>query len=276
MRIARVDDPADPRLADYRDLKDGAARRRAGILIAETRAVVARLLASGRHPVRSVLTTESGLAALDGPLRRAPAEMPVYVASLAVMRAAAGFDVHRGCLAAADRGLLPDAPSLIAPAGPRVLVALEEIADPDNVGAIFRNALAFGAAAALLSPGAADPLYRKAIRVSVGATLTLPFARAEPWTALPAALRAAGYRVVALTPDPGAADLGALAGPGARVALLLGNEGAGLRPETLAASDVRVRIPITRAVDSLNVATAAGIALHWATRCPAPGTRTRE
>jgi tRNA G18 (ribose-2'-O)-methylase SpoU len=225
------------------------------------------LIASGRHPVRSVLVTEAGLAALDGALRSAPAELPVYVASLGVMRAAAGFDVHRGCLAAADRAPLPDGAALVAPAGPRLLVALEDIADPDNVGAVFRSAQAFGAAAALLSPGTADPLYRKAIRVSVGATLTVPFARVPDWGELPSALRQAGYQVVALTPDPGATDLDALAGVSSRVAILLGNEGGGLRPETLAASDARVRIPITPGVDSLNVATAAGIALHWVTRC---------
>jgi len=271
MRIARVEDPADPRLDDYRDLKDAAAHARSGVLIAETRAVVQRLIASGRHPVRSVLVTEAGLAALDRALRSATTDLPVYVAPLAVMRAAAGFDVHRGCLAAADRTPLPDGAALLAPAGPRLLVVLEDIADPDNVGAVFRNAQAFGAAAVLLSPGTADPLYRKAIRVSVGATLSLPFARVPEWGALPSALRDAGYQVVALTPDPGAIDLEALDDVSSRVALLLGNEGGGLRPETLAASGARVRIPITQGVDSLNVATAAGIALHWVTRCHGPG-----
>jgi tRNA G18 (ribose-2'-O)-methylase SpoU len=153
----------------------------------------------------------------------------------------------------------------MGPAGPRTLLALEGVADPDNVGAIFRNAAAFGVAGALLSSHCADPLYRKAIRVSMGATLTLPFARLADWPAGLAALRQAGYRLVALCPGAEAEDIvevAARAPRRPRLALLLGAEGAGLSEATRAAADVEVRIPMAAGVDSLNVAAACGIALH--------------
>lgn len=145
-----------------------------------------------------------------------------------------------------------------------MLLALDEVADPDNVGAVFRNAAAFGAAGVLLSAGCADPLYRKAIRVSMGATLSTPFSRVE-WATGLAALRRAGYTLVALTPDPDAESIETLATrrrPSERLALIVGAEGAGLGAESRHAADVRVRIPMAAGVDSLNVATACGIALH--------------
>ena len=144
------------------------------------------------------------------------------------------------------------------------LVVLEGIANPDNMGGIFRNAAAFGAAGVVIGPGCCDPLYRKAIRVSMGAALTVPFAEAGPeWPRGVEELRQAGFRVLALTPAAGAVDVAAAAAAaGGRVALLAGSEGEGLTEAAMALSDLRVRIPLAPGTDSLNVATAVGIALH--------------
>ena len=253
-----IDDPDDPRVADYRTAGRSQA---AGLFLCEGRLLVGRLLAS-RYRVRSLLGTAAALEELRDALGSSPA--PRFVATTAVIRSIFGFNFHRGCLALGERPEPPaSAESVIAPAGPRVLVALDEVTDPDNVGTIFRNAAAFGAAGVLLSPGSADPLYRKSIRVSMGGTLTTPYAQA-PWGATLQALRDAGYTLVALTPDPRAAAIGAAAerlGPG-RLALIVGAEGPGLGARSLEAADLHVRIPMTPGVDSLNVATACGIALH--------------
>jgi tRNA G18 (ribose-2'-O)-methylase SpoU len=187
------------------------------------------------------------------------------VASPETIRAIVGFKFHRGCLALGVRGEPVTPASLMEPAGPRTLLALEGVTDPDNVGAVFRNAAAFGVAGVLLSSHCADPLYRKAIRVSMGATLSLPFAQAPDWPATLAALRHAGYRLVALCPGAEAEDIVQVAAQAPRrprLALLMGAEGAGLSGATRAAADVEVRIPMAAGVDSLNVAAACGIALH--------------
>ena len=225
--------------------------------------VVRRLLEASRFRTRSLLSTRRALddllAVLAG--QHSPC---VYEASTETIRVIVGFKFHRGCLALGERGRPTAAHEVVAPAGPRIVLALEELADPDNVGAVFRNAAAFGAAGVLLSPGCADPLYRKAIRVSMGATLSTPFARTE-WADGLAALRGAGYTLVALTPDRHAGAIDALAArgvPSRRLALIVGAEGAGLSQESQAAADLRVRIPMAPGTDSLNVATACGIALH--------------
>jgi tRNA G18 (ribose-2'-O)-methylase SpoU len=168
-----------------------------------------------------------------------------------------GFDFHRGCLAAGDRpGDIP-LESLLAA---RVLVVLERVTNPDNVGAVFRSALAFGAGGVVLSRGSADPLYRKAIRVSMGATLRVPFARLEEWPTPLARLGAAGFTIVALTPAA-VLDIAELGRP-ERVALLLGAEGDGLGAAARACADVEVAIRMAPGANSLNVATAAAIGLH--------------
>jgi tRNA G18 (ribose-2'-O)-methylase SpoU len=146
-----------------------------------------------------------------------------------------------------------------------MVLVLAEVADPDNVGALFRDARAFGAAAVLLTPGTGDPLYPKAIRTSMGAVLTVPFARLSDWPSDIGWLRSAGYTALALTPA-GAIDLESLGTSRpvpARVALLAGNEGAGLGDRAIAAADLTVRIAVTPGTDSLNVAVAAGVVLHW-------------
>jgi tRNA G18 (ribose-2'-O)-methylase SpoU len=262
LQVEIVEDPGDPRVTDFRDARDGQLRRRTGLFLAEGRLVVRRLLETSRFRVRSLLLTPGALDDLRDLL--ADGGLPLYVASAETVRGIVGFKFHRGCLAAAERGVPLGPEALIAPPGARTVLALEGLADPDNVGSVFRNAAAFGAAGVLLSPGCADPLYRKAIRVSVGATLSLPFAPMD-WRAGLLRLREAGYTLLALTPDRDAEDIGTVAGrgPGAgRLALLLGAEGAGLGPDSRAAAHHRVRIPMAAGVDSLNVATACAIALH--------------
>lgn len=273
MRIERVEDPQDPRLDAYRCVRDRERWRGSDLFVVESRLVVRRLLAGSRFRARSVLATPAALEGLREALERAPGAPVVYVASHALIHSVLAFRYHRGCLALAERG--PDLPagSLLAPPGARTLLVLEDLADPENVGAIFRNARAFGADGVLLSPGTADPLYAKAVRASVGAVLTVPFARLEGWPADLGRLREAGYALVALTPDGAleVADLGAARPLPERVALLLGSEGAGLGAAARAAADLAVRIAMAPGVDSLNVAVASGIALH-ALR----GARTRD
>jgi len=179
-----------------------------------------------------------------------------------IMNSVAGFNIHRGCLAAGERPPRADWRDVVARA--RRIVVLERVGDADNVGAVFRSAAAFGAEAVLIGPACADPLYRKAIRTSMGAALTLPFADVEPWPAALAELRAADWAVAGLTPSPHAMPLREFSSATRpqRVALVVGHEGEGLAESTLAACDYRVRIPIRATVDSLNVATAAAIALY--------------
>lgn len=207
------------------------------------------------------MVTPPARAALDDVIGAAAAT-PIYVVPQPVMDAVAGFDVHRGCLAIAERGSPLDWRAVAAPA--RRLVILERVANADNVGAIVRNAAAFAADAVLLGPGCTDPLYRKAIRTSMGAALTVPFASLAPWPDGLAMLRALGMTIVGLTPCSAAPPLGEVAGAmrGARVALLAGHEGDGLTRDAMAACSQLARIPTTDAVDSLNVATAVAVALY--------------
>jgi len=270
MPIEAIDDPADPRVADYRALQDAGLRRRRGLFVAESRAVVRALLASPRFRTRSVLLTAPALESLRDAL---PAHVPVYLTSHEVARAVVGFDFHRGCVALGERGADPSLDALVGAPGPRLVLALEDVSNPDNVGGVFRNARAFGADVVLLSAGCADPLYRKAVRTSMGAALAIPFAHLPDWADGLARLRAAGYTLAALTPEPSALDLARLGADRpipSRLALLLGAEGPGLRAATRAAADLCVRIAMAPGVDSLNVATAAAIALHHV-RSAAPG-----
>jgi len=262
--VHEIDDPADTRLADYRDLRDPVACRARGLFVAEGQVVVRRVVEDARRRVRSLLLTPAAREGLRDLLARLDEATIVYVASPRLIRDVVGFDFHRGCVAMAERGSEPSAESLIAPPGPRALVVLDDVVDPDNVGAVFRNALAFGVDAVLLSARTADPLYRKAIRVSAAASLRVPFARLPDWPGGLRRLRQGGYALLALVTD-GGVDLAALGGPRPvpeRLALLMGAEGAGLGPVALAAADLELRIAMAPGVDSLNVATACGIALH--------------
>jgi len=261
--LEQVADALDPRLADYRILRDADHRRR-GLFVVEGRLAVRQLLRSPRFATRSLLSTESMLDGLRDMLEALPEGPPVLVASHELIRQVVGFTFHRGCLAVGERGTPHSVATLITPSGPRLILLLEELVDPANVGAIFRNALAFGAAAVLLSPGCGDPLARKAIRASSGGTLRVPFTLLDPWPEELAQLEPAGYEVVALAPE-GAVDLGEVGRSCAvtgRLALLVGNEGHGLSPDARRFATLTVRIAMAPGVDSLNAATACGIALH--------------
>ena len=265
--VETVEDPEDPRLTDYREIRDAERRRRSGTFIAEGRQVVRRLLDVGRYRARSALVTPPALDALGAVL--ADARVPTYLVRQDIVNAIVGIEFHHGCLAVGERGAEQTPEAVLAEARGASVVLLEGLGDASNVGAIFRNALAFGAGAALLSPGTADPLYRKAIRVSAGAAVVLPFARLDDWPRDLERLRDGGYTLLALTPRAEAVDisvLGTSCPRPARVALLLGTEGRGLSAGALAAADLQVRIPMAPEMDSLNVAAAGAVALHWLSR----------
>lgn len=256
-----VEDPLDPRIEPYRNVRerDLAGRRRGFMAEGE---VVLNVLARGeRHRAASVLIDARRRGALEPVLRALPEETPVYLASQAVLDEIVGFHIHRGVLAIGERAPEPDPDTLLAGLGESALVlALFGIGNHDNVGAIFRNAAAFGADAVLLDFGCCDPLYRKSIRVSVGAALSTPFVRLPPGADAVDLLVRHGFEPLALSPA-GETPLSELRAP-SRPAVLLGAEGPGLSPALLA----RVRtvsIPMAGAFDSLNVATASGIALHY-------------
>lgn len=317
----RVDDPSDPRLADYRQLKDPARPSREAarsVFVVEGRLAVGQLLAS-RYEVVSLLVDEhqaQAAAALVAGVERAGA--PVYVTGRVALEATVGFALHRGVVAVARRPPPADPGELLAralatsasgapttstdsttstgptrPGGARAVIAvLEGLNDHENLGALFRNAAAFGVSAVLLDPSCADPLYRRSVRVSLGHVLTVPFARLAPWpSGLGEVLSSAGAGtavVAALATEHGARHAGLTEAPlplatwaqqrasAPVVALLLGAEGAGLSKMALAAATEVVTIPISAGVDSLNVATAGALAFYelatqWARRrSPSP------
>jgi tRNA G18 (ribose-2'-O)-methylase SpoU len=261
--LERITSPDDPRIADFANIREAELVRARGVFIAEGVEVVRAMVAASRFPLRSILIAERHLEPMSDVLERANA--PVYVAPQEVLSAIAGFDLHRGCLAAGERSAIPGAESLLKDLPARAtIVAAEAIANHDNVGAIFRNAAAFGAEAVLLDPRCADPLYRKAIRVSMGHVLRLPFARLDPWPDALDRLRAEGFALWALSPRA-TLELGAWLADGdpppPRVALLFGTEGEGLSAPALARAEIHARIEMAEGVDSLNVATAAAVAL---------------
>lgn len=261
-------DPEDPRIADYRDVRERDLVGRQGRFMAEGE-VVLRLLAShvdgeGRtahgHRLLSLLLSEGQAERLGDVLGLLPPQLPVHVAGQGVMDRIVGFPIHRGILALGEARPAPRAAELLARLGERALVvAVAGITNHDNMGGIFRNAAAFGADLVLLDAASCDPLYRKAIRVSVGASLIVPFARLPDAAAIMWELEAAGVGVVALSPA-GRERLSAMVPP-PRVAALFGTEGPGL-PDTVLAAARTVAIPMAPGFDSLNVATTSGIVLH--------------
>jgi tRNA G18 (ribose-2'-O)-methylase SpoU len=261
-----ISDPHDPRLADYRALKERHLNTESGRFVAESERVVRRLLASALR-VHSVLVTLPRLRALEdllGPGAAGPARagVSVYIATQPVLDAIAGFHVHRGCLAIGER----PAPRAL-PADARGIVVLEDLVDVDNLGGIARNAAAFGADALVLSPRCADPFYRKAIRVSLGAVFDLPIVRLSAWPDDLDVLRKLGFSLVAAVLSPTATPLPRFHPP-PRWALLLGAEGPGLSPGAVLRSHQSVTIPMSTSTgaDSLNVATAGAILLYALTR----------
>ncbi len=261
-----VSDLDDPRLAEYRNVPDPPLLRQRGVFVAEGRLVVRALIGNPRFRIRSILVSEAALTGLRDALEVARETLTIYVASRTLMSSVIGFNVHRGCLAVCER----PAPAMlndVLPAGTAggLVVVLEGVTNADNIGGIFRNAAAFGADAVILSPGCCDPLYRKAVRVSVGATVAVPFASSGSWPDDLARLRERGFVLLALVPGPGAVDIDQRNAPWtqrSRIALMAGTEGTGLTRAVTEAADWRVRIPMVSGADSLNVATAVGIALH--------------
>lgn len=261
MALIRLDDMDDDRLAAYRNVPDHDLLARGGLFVAEGRLVVRRLIEAERFPVRSVMVTDAALVPLRSLLDTRD-ELSVYVVPQAVMNGITGFNLHRGCLALGERPRPREWRGMAAVA--RRLVALERVANADNVGSVFRSAAAFGVDAVLLEARCIDPLYRKAIRTSMGAALDVPFATAEPWPDVLRQLAREGWIVLAMTPRPSAPALPEIAPAIAesRVAVVVGHEGDGLSDAALAACTHCARIPMTNRVDSLNVATAAAIALY--------------
>ncbi|MGE3109902.1 MAG: TrmH family RNA methyltransferase [Phycisphaerales bacterium] len=286
MPILPIESIDDPRVADYSQVREAELRADrfdapGGLFIAEGELVIRRLLAS-RYPIRSMLITRARLATLADLLTTLPGDVPVYLVEQHTMNAVVGFNIHRGALAIGQRGPEPALHALLQPA--RCAVILENLANHDNLGGIFRNVAAlgagcFGRTCILLSPRCADPLYRKSIRVSMGAALQVPFATLNDWSGGLELLKQSGFHVIAMTPADDAQDIAQVAHrvatSGARPAILLGAEGPGLSPESLRLADVRARIPMPgrddsaatlsppdAAVDSLNVAVACAISLH--------------
>ena len=266
-RAIEIDSAADPRLADYARLTDAALRTHLeaehGLFIAEGAKVITRAAAAG-YPVRSLLLGKSRLAGLPA-LAEAAGAAPVYVVPDEVAESLTGYRVHRGALASLGRKPLPEVSAVTGDA--RRIVVLEDLVDHGNVGAIFRCAAALGVDAVVLSPRCADPLYRRSVKVSMGAVFAIPYARMTSWYEGLTELKSAGFLALALTPDERATPLSAALRDARQVALLLGTEGDGLSARWLHEADERVRIPMNPAaraagVDSLNVVAAAAIACH--------------
>ncbi|WP_181722869.1 TrmH family RNA methyltransferase [Nocardia gipuzkoensis] len=258
--VIDIDDPADPRVDDFRDLKSADRRPdlpgRKGLVIAEGVVVVQRMLDSRFAPT-ALLGVERRRCELADDL--VAVDVPYYRATAEVMAEVVGFHLNRGVLAVARRPAEVGVDQVIEKA--RTVAVLEGVNDHENLGAMFRNAAGLGADAILFGDRCADPLYRRAVRVSMGHVLRIPFATVPDWPTGLDILRRKGFQIIALTPNPAAANL-ATAMTGERVALLLGAEGPGLTEDAMRATDVRARIPMTPGTDSLNVATAAAMAFY--------------
>jgi tRNA G18 (ribose-2'-O)-methylase SpoU len=254
-----IEDPDDPRVVEYVGLTDAARRRHHGTFLVEGELVLRRAIAAGMA-LRSVLVTPARLTTLAGDLAALGPGVPVYLAEQPLMSAVAGFDIHRGVLASADRPP-PRTVAEVVASQDRIAV-VEGLTDTENLGAVFRNAAALGIGAVVLDPACADPLYRRTVRVSMGHVLATPWARAEAWPDALHDLRSDGFQLIALTPAGAETLDDVVPSAGERVALLLGAEGSGLTDAALAVADRRVAIAMAAGVDSLNVATAAAIAFH--------------
>jgi tRNA G18 (ribose-2'-O)-methylase SpoU len=261
--VCDITDPDDARLDDFRDLNSIDRRpdlpSGKGLVIAEGVLVVQRMLASRFVPL-AFLGTDRKLAELKVELVASAA--PYYRVSAEVMARVVGFHLNRGVLAAARRPPELSVAQVVDRA--RTVVVLEGVNDHENLGAIFRNAAGLNVDAVVFGSGCADPLYRRAVRVSMGHALLVPFARAADWPADLNPLRQQGFRLLAMTPNVDATQLpvAMAAVHGERVAVLVGAEGPGLSRAAMGASDLRVRIPMSRGTDSLNVATAAALAFY--------------
>ncbi|MXG27832.1 TrmH family RNA methyltransferase [Streptomyces sp. YIM 132580] len=260
--LITIDDPDDPRLSDYIGLTDVELRRRRepaeGLFIAEGEKVIRRARQAG-YEMRSMLLSAKWVDVMRDVIDEVPA--PVYAVAPELAERVTGYHVHRGALASMQRKPLPTADELLTTA--RRVVVMESVNDHTNIGAIFRSAAALGMDAVLLSPDCADPLYRRSVKVSMGAVFSVPYARLEAWPKTLETVRAAGFRLLALTPDAKATSIDEAAPHRLeRVALMLGAEGEGLSTKALMAADEWVRIPMAHGVDSLNVGAAAAVAFY--------------
>jgi len=270
--VVDIDDPGDSRLDDFRDLNSIDRRpdlpTGKGLVIAEGVLVVQRMLAS-RFTPRALLGTDRRLTELMPDLTDPAApDVPYYRVSADVMAQAVGFHLNRGVLAAASRVPEPAVADLVA--GARTIAVLEGVNDHENLGSIFRNGAGLGVDAVVFGSGCADPLYRRSVRVSMGHALLVPFARSADWPGDLGMLREQGFRLLAMTPDPRAEVLSSAMTKvrDQPLAVLVGAEGPGLSEHAMRASDMRVRIPMSRGTDSLNVATAAALAFYERIRLP--------
>jgi tRNA G18 (ribose-2'-O)-methylase SpoU len=262
--LIAISDPDDPRIEAYRAVKERDLLGRQHRFIAEGEVVLRVLLRQSRFKIESLLLGEGRVEGLNDALHSLPTGVPVYIANRQVMDAIVGFPIHRGILAIARRPVMPPVEALLAGLPEKALVVvMVGLANHDNVGGIFRNAAAFGAGAVLLDQETCDPLYRKAIRVSVGGALAVPFTRVPSVGVLVQALEEASFEVIALSPS--GKEVLSEVQPARRTALLLGAEGPGLPPDLMARTRT-VSIPMSGGFDSLNVATTSGIALHHLTR----------
>lgn len=267
MHLENVTDPDDPRLEDYRNLTDTALRRRqepeGGLYIAESAKVIERAVAAGHAP-RSVLVQRRWLAGIEEILGNTEpdTDTPVYIVADEVAERVTGYAVHRGALASMHRPVQPSLAEVLN--GARLVLVLNDLIEHTNVGAAFRAAAGLGADAVLVTARCADPLYRRSVKVSTGTVFQVPWTRIGDWADAAAELRSAGFEVAALALNEDAVPLGTYSRTRPdRVALVLGTEGDGLSPEVLATADTVVTIPMRGGVDSLNVASAAAVAL-WA------------
>lgn len=260
-----IDAASDPRIAAFAGVGDPALARQLDCFVAEGRQVVRRVIEHGGYTVRALMVSPAALGAMTGIFQRLPDNAALYVAGRHVFAGVTGYDIHQGCLALVERPR-PRAWHSVAGEAPKAstLVVLEAVGNPDNIGGVFRNAAALGASAVLLDPACSDPLYRKAVRTSMGSVLEVPYAVAEPWPAALETLRDMGWSVAALagSGEWTLQDWVAHRGPASRLAWVLGHEGHGLSRAALHAADARVRIPMSPGADSLNVATAAALALY--------------
>ncbi|WP_448950492.1 TrmH family RNA methyltransferase [Labrys neptuniae] len=263
-RLLPINDPGDPGIEAYRDIRERDLKGRGGRFVIEGEIVLRAALELGRFAIESILIAENRVEPLAGLIGKVPAGIPIHVASRAVLDGIAGFPMHRGILAMGLRGegLATDALLAAAPAN-ALVVGLSAIANHDNMGGIFRNAAAFGLDGVLIDGASCDPLYRKAIRVSAGAALITPFAQGGDIGALCDGLLDAGFEVLATSPA-GRERLGDIE-PVGRQAVLFGAEGPGL-PERILSRLRTIRIEMRGGFDSLNVATTSGIVLHHLAR----------
>jgi len=264
-QLVEIADPGDPRLADYRDLRDVQLRKSLeaehGLFLAEGEKVVRRAVESGHAP-RSFLMAPRWLEGLSDVLDSTDA--PCYVLSEELAEEVTGFHVHRGALASLHRRPTPPVSEVVADA--RSILVLEDVVDHTNVGAIFRSGAAMGFDAVLLSPRCADPLYRRSVKVAMGAVFSMPWARIEDWYEALPQLSAAGFTTVALTLAEDATPIeDAVAGVD-RIALVLGSEGPGISQRWQRSADRRAIIPMAEGIDSLNVAAASAVACYVAAR----------